>query len=143
MRVPADHLACDGIDHVGEAEQRLLRRHLRVVDDLEQEIAELILEPADVLARDRVGDLVSFLDGVGGDRCEALLHVPRATRNRIAQARHDGEQIVERVLLVAAISHGAAPSIGRQNNALPRDIHQRNQWYSGAEPFSAPHPRFA
>ena len=120
MRVSADHLARDGIDHVGEAEQRLLGRHLRMIDDLEQEIAELVLERVEVLARDRVGDLVSLLDGVGGDRREALLQVPRAASSGVAQARHDGEKIVERVLLCAALSHRGTPLRGAQRQAWPR-----------------------
>ena len=82
MRMTTNHLPRDCIDHVGEAEQRLLSRHLRVVDDLEQEIAELILEPVDILACNRVGDFVGLLDGVGGDARETLLHIPRTTRNR-------------------------------------------------------------
>ena len=64
--------------HAVEVERRRLVGHLGVVDDLEQQVAELALEPVPVLARDRVGDLVGLLDRVGGDRGEGLLDVPRA-----------------------------------------------------------------
>ncbi len=47
-------------------------------DDLEQEIAELVLEIVHVAARDRLGDLVGLFDGVGRDRGEVLLDIPGA-----------------------------------------------------------------
>ena len=99
MRMPPDHLGRNGVRHVGEVEALLLGRHLRVVNDLEQEVAELVLQIVEIVARDRVGDLVGFLDRVGRDRREALLHVPRTACLRIAQPRHDAQQIVERVPL--------------------------------------------
>ncbi len=71
-----------------------------MINHLEQEIAELVLQRVEIVARDRVGDLVGFLDGVGRDGREALLDVPRTAGVLVAQARHDGEQIVERVALL-------------------------------------------
>ncbi len=52
--------------------------HLRVEHDLELKIAELVGERVHVLARDRVGDFVGFLDRVGRDRVERLDRVPFA-----------------------------------------------------------------
>ena len=73
-----------------------------MINHLEQEIAELVLERVEIVARDRVGNLVSFFDGVGRDGGEALLDVPRAAGVLVAQPRHDGEQVVERVAFLAA-----------------------------------------
>ena len=46
--------------------------------------AKLVAQIAEVVAIDRVGDLVGFLDRVRGDRVEVLLHVPRTAALRIA-----------------------------------------------------------
>ncbi len=77
-----------------------------MIDDLEEQVAELVLQPVNVVARDRVGDLVSLFDGVGRDRFEALLHVPRTARIGIAQARHDVQEIGEIMFAGRIVSHG-------------------------------------
>ena len=58
----ADQLVGDRLDHVAEGERAVLLGHAGVEDDLEQEIAELVAQVGEVAARDRVGDLVGFLD---------------------------------------------------------------------------------
>ena len=119
MRVPPDHLAGDRIDHIGEFEALQLRGHLRVVNDLKQQVAKLVLQRLEIVARDRLGDLVGFLDRIGRDGREGLLGVPRTARVLVAQARHDGEQVGERVALVAGcVSHGARQGQARQASAL-------------------------
>ena len=47
-----------------------------VEDDLEQQVAELVLQVGEVAAGDGVGHLVGFLQRVGRDRREGLLQVP-------------------------------------------------------------------
>ena len=90
-----------------------------MVNDLEQEVAKLVLQRIKVVARDRIGDLVSFLDRVRRDGREGLLDVPRAARVLVAQARHDGEEISERVTLVSrCVSHGALQEGRRKRQAL-------------------------
>ena len=69
-------------DHVGEGEGAGLLGHAGVVDDLEEEVAELVAERGHVAAGDGVGDLVGLLDGVGRDRGEILLDVPGAAAPR-------------------------------------------------------------
>ncbi len=78
MRMAPDQFLVDRLDDVAEIERALLLRHARVEDDLEQEIAELFAQVIEVAARDRVSDLVGFLDGVRRDGSEILLEVPRA-----------------------------------------------------------------
>ena len=80
--MPPDHLGGDGIDHVGEGEASVFLGHARVIDDLQQEIAELILQRVEIVPRDGIGDLVGFLDSVWRDGREALLAIPRTVRSR-------------------------------------------------------------
>ena len=77
-----DHLVGDRGGHVLEAEGAGFARHLRMVDDLQQQVAELLAQMFEIAPADRVGDLVSLLDRVWRDGGEALFQVPRATRAR-------------------------------------------------------------
>ena len=54
--------------------------HARVKHDLEQQIAEFVLEIGHVAALDRVGDLIGFLDRVRRDRRESLRAYPIRSR---------------------------------------------------------------
>ena len=64
--------------------------------DLELQVAELVGERVHVVARDRFGDLIGFLDRVGRDGREALLAIPFAAAHRIAQPAHDRDQALKR-----------------------------------------------
>ena len=108
--MPAHHLPRDAVDDIGEVEAPFLRRHLRVINDLEQEVSELFLQRLAIVARDRVGDLVSFFDRVRSDRGVALRDVPRTARILVAQPRHHREQVLERVAPCGSLSHGASPA---------------------------------
>ncbi len=92
MRVTPDHLRRDRLDHVAEGERVGLLAHARVIDDLQQEVAELVLELREIAALDRIRDLVGLLDRVGRDRREILLEIPRAAGARRAQRGHDLDQ---------------------------------------------------
>ncbi len=95
MRMSANQFVIDGSDHVLERERTLLAGHLRVEDHLQQQVTELVLQVGEVAALDGLGHFVGFLDGVGRDTGEILLHVPRTAMLRIAQTRHDSEQGIE------------------------------------------------
>ena len=71
---------------------------LGVVDDLEQQVAQFLLERRHVVALDGVGDLVGFLDRIGRDRLEGLVDVPGAAMLAVAQPGHDGEEARHRLL---------------------------------------------
>ena len=90
--MPPDHLARDRLDHVAERERVLLLGHAGVIHHLQQEIAEFIPEIVEIAARDGVGDLIGFLDGVGRDGREILFEIPRTAAAGRAQRRHDFEQ---------------------------------------------------
>ncbi len=104
MRVAADHLARDGIGHVGKCEGALLLGHARVIDDLQQKVAQLVLEARHVLPLDGVGNLIGLLDGVGRNRPEILREIPRTARARRAQRGHDRKKVCNRLASVAAHS---------------------------------------
>ena len=74
-------------------------------DDLQQEIAEFVLERGEVAAVDRIGHFIGFLDRVRRDAGEILFEVPRAAAFAVAQAGHDGEQCVD-VARVGGFGHG-------------------------------------
>ena len=74
----ADHLVGDGLGHGLEIEVAGFLGHAGMEDDLQQQVAQLLLEAGHVVLGDGVGDLVGFLDGVGRDGREGLLDVPGA-----------------------------------------------------------------
>ena len=112
MRMAADHLRCDRLDHVAEGKGVLLFRHAGVIDDLQQEIAQFLAEVIEIAARDRVGNLVGLLDRVGRDRRKVLLEVPRTAGDRRAQRRHDLDEAGN----IAGRGHGI--SVAWENEPL-------------------------
>jgi hypothetical protein len=61
-------------------------------NNLEQQVAELVAEMAEVAFGDGIGHLVGFLKRLGCDRLKALLEVPWAAGTGRAQGRHDLDQ---------------------------------------------------
>jgi hypothetical protein len=51
-------------------------------DDLEQEIAQLLLEVGEVVPGDRVRDLISLFERIGRDGRKILRQIPRAAGPR-------------------------------------------------------------
>ena len=66
-----------------------LARELRIKNDLEQQIAQLVAQFVPGLALYRIGYLVGLLDGVRRDGREILLEVPGAAALRVAQLAHN------------------------------------------------------
>ena len=96
MRMAPHHLVGDRRGDVVEGEMPGFLGHAGVEHDLQQQIAQFVLQRRHVVALDRIGDLVGLLDRVGRDRREILLAVPRAAALRVAQPRHDRQQTVDR-----------------------------------------------
>ena len=86
--MPAQQLVADRVDDIGEFERAGFTGHACKENHLEQQVAELVAERRHVLAGDRVGHLVGFLDGVWRDRREILLEVPRTAAVGIPEAIH-------------------------------------------------------
>ena len=84
----ANEFSVQIFSYVTDVEVTGLGGHLRVEEDLEEKIAELILEVGPRAALDGVEDLVGLFERVSFDRVEGLLAVPRAAI-RGAQPCHD------------------------------------------------------
>ncbi len=78
VRMAADHLARHRFDDVAKCERAFLFRHACVIDDLQQEVAELVTKIGRVATLDRVPHLVGFFDRVGRDGRERLFEIPGA-----------------------------------------------------------------
>ena len=89
------HLVRDRLGNIFEGEEALFLGHPSMEDDLKKKIAELVLQRGHVVARDRVGYLISLLDRVRRDRREILLPIPRAAMHWVPQSGHDVQQTVE------------------------------------------------
>ena len=87
VRVTAFHLVADPVEDVVEREMTGFLGHSRMEDDLELKIAKLIGERVHVVARDRVGDLIGFLDRVGRDGREGLDRDPIRSRSTGSRRR--------------------------------------------------------
>ena len=61
-------------------------------NDLQKQIAQFVLQTSQVVAHDRIGNLIGFLERIGRDGAEILLKVPRTSGARRAQRRHDFDQ---------------------------------------------------
>jgi len=67
-----------------------------MIDDLQQEIAELVLERVEIAASDRVDHFIRFLDRVWRDRRARLVTISRAAGIGIPQPRHHAQQTWQR-----------------------------------------------
>src|SRR5579872_5571809 len=86
VRMAADHLVRQRIEDVGNGELPVFRRDLRVEDDLEQQIAQLLTKFFGIFFIDGFHDFVRFLDEIWQQGGVRLLAIPRTAGT---QARHD------------------------------------------------------
>ena len=108
MGMTVAHLGGYPSRHRIEIEPAGFPRHLCVKDDLEQEIAQLVLQLVHIAALDRIRDLVGFLDRVGRNGLECLFPVPGAPVIGIAETGHNVEQVVDgRRFVLRLICHPA------------------------------------
>ena len=94
VRVAADELGAEIFGDVAEVEVAGFRGHLGVEEDLQEEVAEFVLEVGPGAALDGVEDLVGLFEGVALDGVEGLFAVPGAAAGG-AQAGHDGGRALE------------------------------------------------
>ena len=76
---------------------------------------KLVAQIVEIAARNGVGDLVGFLDRIGGDGREILLQVPRTAGAGRAQRRHDVEEPVD----IAGRGHGRRRTTEDGGQRLP------------------------
>src|SRR5262249_46602866 len=103
-----DELVDDALCDVGDREASSLGGELRLEDDLQQEIAELVTERRGLAVLDGLEDLVDLLEQIGSQALRCLLAVPRAPL-RATQARHDVDEAAEG-LRDARVRHRATVS---------------------------------
>ena len=92
VRMPTDQLGRNRLDHIAEIERVLLLRHAGMEHDLQQQIAEFFFQVAEIVARNRIGNLIRFLDRVRRDGREILLQIPGAAGFGSTQRGHDLDQ---------------------------------------------------
>lgn len=92
MRVAAQHFFGDGAHHIIPAKGAGFFRHLGVVDDLKQKIAQLTAKPLHITPADFFRHLKGFFDGVGRYGAEILFDIPGAAMFRLAQPAHQLQQ---------------------------------------------------
>ena len=102
MRMATFHLLAQGGHHIGEREMPGFFGHAAVKDDLEQQIAQFLLQFRHVPHRDGFGHFIGFLDRVWRDRIEILGQIPRAAILLVAKGGHDGGEASERERFHAA-----------------------------------------
>ena len=99
VRMPADQLRRHLADDVGRIESSGRRRHFRVKDDLEEHVAKLAAERAEIAAFDRVERFIRFFEKVRPQTPMCLPPIPRTAVWR-SQRRHHldeaGEQSAAR-----------------------------------------------
>ena len=88
-----------------------------MIDDLQQEIAELVLERVEIAASDRVDHFIRFLDRVWRDRRARLVTISRAAGVGIPQPRHHAQQL-------DAIGSGSVVTHGKGGKSVA--AHRRN-----------------
>src|SRR5579862_2111055 len=76
MRMPSDHFVVDADDDIGNVECAGFASHVRMEQDLEQEIAQFLRHFRCVCLLDCVEDFVGFLDKVSPKGEVGLLAVP-------------------------------------------------------------------
>ena len=91
VRVAMDELVADALHDRVDIERALAAPDRGLKHDLHQKIAELLAVTVDVVARERVEDLVGFFDEERAQRVERLLAVPRAAIGS-EQAVHDFDE---------------------------------------------------
>ena len=72
-----DEFVAQGVGHVRKVERALLLAELRVEDDMQQQVAQLLADALHVVVRNGVGQFVGLFDGIAAQRVEGLLAVPR------------------------------------------------------------------
>jgi hypothetical protein len=77
MRVPPDHFFANRRNDLLERESTALASHLRVHDDMEQQVAEFLTEVRIIGPLDGIDHLVAFLDEKGAEAGVRLFTVPR------------------------------------------------------------------
>jgi hypothetical protein len=94
VRVTSQHLFGNGVGHIVKAEMACFVCHLRMEHDLKQQVTQFILQGRQIIALNRVSNLIGLFNGVGGNGRKTLFYIPRAAILGVPQLRHDREKLV-------------------------------------------------
>ncbi len=112
-----------GRGYGGEIKPAALLAQLCQKHHLEQQITELVADPAGLRAADGVGQFVGFFDGVRRDAREGLQLVPGAALLWIAEPHHQGQQCFQSLRGLAHASfRSAALSACRMIAVAPQTL---------------------
>ena len=146
VRMATHQLVIDGLCYRIEIELAVFTRHLGVEDDLQEEIAEFILEGVRIPRIQGIDRLIAFFNEIVTDGLMRLLAVPWATA-RSAEPRHDLEQTrdvlglcrhVERVRLKVNDADGKEISVHavRRRDFLTQKYDDPDDYSPGSFEFS-------
>jgi hypothetical protein len=121
MRMAPNHLICNRFNHAAEIKKTEFLGDASLKHNLEQQIAQFILEIWHIVSRDGVGDLVGFLDREGNDGFEGLFQIPVATASWRAQSGHDFKEAIN----IARRRHAREQCINwTELGAVPSSVQQ-------------------
>jgi hypothetical protein len=103
MRVAADEFLVNLARHVVEIEMAGFGRHLRMHDDVQEQVAQFLAHVREIAAVKGVEQFGDLLDKAIADALVGLLAVPGAAAGA-AQPRHRLAQIVNRTHVVASFT---------------------------------------
>ena len=109
MRMTPNHFVSDAVCDVSDVEGAFLGGHLAMEDDLKEQVSQLFLQVGHVAPLYRIGDFVGLLDRIGRNRGEVLFGIPRAAGVRMAQSRHDFNQLDKGLrggIILSGFRHG-------------------------------------
>ena len=89
MRVAVDELIAKGIGHIAEVKGTLLLADGAIEDNVQEHIAQLLLDLLGAAREDRIGELIDLFEGIGTEALGRLLTIPRAV---LTQTLHDIEE---------------------------------------------------
>ena len=89
MRMAIDQLVAQGIDRRRIVEGTGLLTQLGIEYDMQQQVADLLLDPLQIVVQNGICQLIGLLDGIVSQRIESLLPVPGAL---LAQGVHHLQQ---------------------------------------------------
>ena len=89
MWVAVDELIAKGIGYIAEVKGTLLLADGAIEDNVQEHIAQLLLDLLGAPREDRIGELIDLFEGIGTEALGRLLTIPRAV---LAQALHDIEE---------------------------------------------------
>ncbi len=92
MRMPPHQFPVQVIQHIRNREVPLIRRHLRIKQHLQQQIAQLLGQVRKIPPLYRVENLVRLFQRVFANRIKRLFAIPRAPTRR-PEPRHNPRRL--------------------------------------------------